>query len=432
MATMVSAPTGTRPVAQTTFAIPRFALACLAALAIALVAAAPASAENERHHRKVDVIFTGNNWEGTADVVHAGGSYQRIARLDIVPDLDERMAEIASDPVRLTYFMLIRILVGEGHDQFVDDMYSSRDGRLLVVSRPSLADVVGIDLATGEVAWRFPMEGQRADHMGVSPDGRHVAVSDSTANKVHVLNVKTGTEVFSFESGDSPHENTYSADGERIYHASIGLVYTPADQPALDSTKGERYFQVVDADTGEILKRVDMGQKLEEAGYPDMSSAVRPMALTPDERFAYLQVSFFHGFLKYDLRQDRVRKVVRLPIADHVRNMPRERYLLDSAHHGIAINGAATKLCVAGTMSDYAAIVPLRSGEPTIIDDGLKPYWATTTEDGKNCLVSWSGSDRVSVISYRKRRIVADFHVGDHPQRVRMGYVRRSFVRANR
>jgi DNA-binding beta-propeller fold protein YncE len=268
--------------------------------------------------------------------------------------------------------------------------------------------------------------------MGVSPDGRHVAVSDSTANKVHVLNVKTGTEVFSFESGDSPHENTYSADGERIYHASIGLVYTPADHPALDSTKGERYFQVVDADTGEILKRVDMGQKLEEAGYPDMSSAVRPMALTPDERFAYLQVSFFHGFIKYDLRQDRVRKVVRLPIADHVRNMPRERYLLDSAHHGIAINGAGTKLCVAGTMSDYAAIVPVKTGEPTIIDDGLKPYWSTTTEDGKNCLVSWSGSDRVSVISYRKRRIVADFHVGDHPQRVRMGYVRRSFVRAHR
>jgi DNA-binding beta-propeller fold protein YncE len=414
---------------QTTFARPRLTLACLAALALALVAATPASAE--RVERKVDVIFTGNNWEGTADVVHAGGSYQRIARLNIVPDLDERMAEISADPARLVYFLLIRILVGEGHDQFVDDMYSSRDGRLLVVSRPSLADVVGIDLATGEVAWRFPMEGQRADHMGVSPDGRHVAVSDSTANKVHVLNVKTGTEVFSFPSGDSPHENTYSADGDRIYHASIGLVYTPTDRPALDSTKGERYFEVVNAHTGEVIQRLDMGKKLEEAGYPDMSSAVRPMALSPDERFVYFQVSFFHGFVEYDFRKDKVTRVARLPIADHIRNMPRERYLLDSAHHGIAMNGAGTRLCVAGTMSDYAAIVSRKTFQPTIISDGLKPYWATTTEDGKNCLVSWSGSDRVSVISYRKRRIVADFHVGDHPQRVRMGYVRRSFVRAH-
>ena len=83
-------------------------------------------------------------------------------------------------------------------------------------------------------------------------------------------------------------------------------------------------------------------------------------------------------------------------------------------------------------MSDYAAIVSRKTFE---LDDhrrGLKPYWATTTSDGKKCLVSWSGSDRVSVISYRKREIVADFRVGDHPQRVRMGFVRRSFVRAHR
>ena len=102
-----------------------------------------------------------------------------------------------------------------------------------------------------------------------------------------------------------------------------------------------------------------MGQKLEEAGYPDMSSAVRPMAITPNERRAFLQVSFFHGFVTTTSSARRSIKVVDLP--NLIPNVPREQYLLDSAHHGIAISGDGRKLCVAGTMSDYVAIVNRRS-----------------------------------------------------------------------
>ena len=131
----------------------------------------------------------------------------------------------------------------------MDDAFTTHDGRLLIVSRPSFKDVVGINLATRRIAWRFQVDGYRSDHMAISPDGRVVVVSASTGNVVHALDTRTGKEVGRFPSGDSPHENNYSADGSRIFHASIGLVYTPADEPALDATKGERYFQVVDAAT---------------------------------------------------------------------------------------------------------------------------------------------------------------------------------------
>lgn len=401
--------------------------------AVALLTASPASASTPPpalNPGMNEVLLVGNNWDGTADILTSRGGYRRLARINVIPDIDERMLEIYTDPVRLGYFIAVQQLIGEGHNQYVDDMYTTNDGQLLIVSRPSFRDVVGIDLDTGEIVWRFVVDGQRSDHMALSPDGTQVAVSASTGNVVHLLNTQTGEEEGRFESGDSPHENVYSADGTKIYHASIGMVYTPGDSPLTDTSKGERYFQIVDAKTGEILKRLDMGKELEEAGYPDMSSAVRPMAIGKHEHFIYFQVSFFHGFVEYNLKKEEVRRVAELPIADDVKDLPREQYLLDSAHHGIALSGDGKRLCVAGTMSDYAAIVKRKTFKYKLIKTGLKPYWSTTSANGKRCYVSWSGTDEISVISYKKRKEIRRIPVGDHPQRIRTGAVTDAWVAA--
>jgi YVTN family beta-propeller protein len=387
-----------------------------------------------------DVMFVGNNWAGTATVVDAR-THRPIRTIDTIPDRDARMTEILTNPDKLAFYLAVQQGVGEGHDQYTDDMFTTHDGRMVAVSRPSFADVVGIDLATGAIRWRFPMEGYRADHMGVSPDGTRLLVSDSTANKVHELDLLTGAKLREFPSGDTPHENNYTRDGERIFHASIGTVYTPTDQPAFDTTKGDRVFQIVRSGDMSIEARWDMGAELAEAGYPDMSSAVRPMAIAPDERFVYLQVSFFHGFVEFDTQAPdldgtqtyageptvgAVRRVVPLP--NRVPDMPREQYVLDSAHHGLAIDDAGTTLCAAGTMSDYAAIVDRATLQHTIIDVGAKPYWATNGPSGEECWVSVSGEDKVVVIDYATAEPVATVAVGDHPQRVRAGVVARDVL----
>jgi YVTN family beta-propeller protein len=93
------------------------------------------------------------------------------------------------------------------------------------------------------------------------------------------------------------------------------------------------------------------------------------------------------------------------------------------------MNRRGTRLCVAGTMSDYVAVVTRTTFAYKIIPVGDKPYWATNDGSGRKCFVSISGDDRVAVISYRTRREIASVKVGDHPQRMRMGRVRRSSLR---
>jgi len=430
----------------------------LAATALALsTLAVPHAAHADDPLRPVMIV--GNNWAGTATVVDATSHEVLKQGIDMVPDKEEELRAIRTNPVRLAQYLAIQQGPGQGHDQYVDDMFTTTDGRYVAASRPSFADIVWIDLekaAAGDpdsIVAEQPMDGFRSDHMALSPDGRRVLISDSTSRQVieYSMEAETlGERLRTFESGETPHESNYTEDGERIFHASIGMVYTPGDAYELDFLKGDRWFQVVDNDDFSVQQRWDMGKELTEAGYPRMSSAVRPMAVAPGGRYVYYQVSFFHGFVEFDTqapdldgqvgytaggidepRTGAVKRVVPLP--NRVPHLLREQYVNDSAHHGLAMDEAGTTLCVAGTMDDYAALVDRATTERTMFDESTtghpygQPYWATEGP-GETCWLSLSESDRVAVLDMATKEEVAYLEVGDHPQRIREGVVPESVV----
>ncbi|WP_420079213.1 YncE family protein [Streptomyces sp. JL4002] len=374
-----------------------------------------------------EVLFVGNNWEGTADVLASTGDLAKVGRIDMIPDKAERLWEIYLNPVKLAFFLGIRESAGEGHDQFVDDMFTTPDGSAVVASRPSFADVVSIDLASGRINWRFPVSGFRSDHMAVSPDGTRIAVSASTSNTVHVLDITTGRETGSFRTGDKPHENTFTRDGRFLWNSSIGEVNTALDAPWLDWTKGDRKITVVDTQTFRTVRVVDMRERLDAFGRKDLSDSVRPVAFSPDESKLYFQVSFFGGFLEYDVATDRITRLKDLP-ANPATSTDRTTWVNDSRHHGMSMSPDGTKLCIAGTMDDYATVVDRATLAEGPLVPASKPYWATVSGDGTACVISESGTDQVTAIDFATGTKRVSVPVGDHPQRIRLGHVPASWT----
>lgn len=83
-------------------------------LALVAVCAAPATAAaglRKKAPKTRSVLYVGNNWDGTADVIQSR-RFRRIARINIVPDPAERMQEIRSDPEGLARFLAIRQEIG--------------------------------------------------------------------------------------------------------------------------------------------------------------------------------------------------------------------------------------------------------------------------------------------------------------------------------
>lgn len=396
--------------------------AVCAVTALSANVAQAASTEMPAQANSKQVFFVGNNWDGTVTVIRPSGDFGKIGVVNMIPDRKQRLLEIHLNPIKLIAYTYIQQTAGEGNDQLVDDMYSTPDGQSIVASRPSFADVVSINIKTGKINWRTPVEGFRADHMAVSPDGQRVAVSASSGNVVHVLDIHTGKELGRFATGDKPHENIYFANGSKILNSAIGNVETSLDAQWQDFTKGKRYITIADANTYKVLKKIDLRPALDAFGRKDLSNSVRPMVFSKDESKLYAQVSFFNGLVEYDLNQDKITRIAQLPGSSTIPK-DRTKWVNDSRHHGLSISADGEKLCVAGTMDDYATIVDRRTLQATQLIPAGKPYWATRSPDGRSCVISESETDVVTVIDFATGNKVLSVPVGNHPQRVRVGYV---------
>jgi DNA-binding beta-propeller fold protein YncE len=361
------------------------ALTCLFVLAF------PASAHASSTPTR-DVLMTANSSDGTVTLIDAH-SFRVLGKLSAIPD-----GNTPRDPAQAAVYPT---LVQRQGVNYAQDMALSPDGEVLYVSRGYLGDVAAISLRTGKILWRLQVNSLRADHVALSPDGRLLFVSALTSNEVQVIDTATHAFVGSFLTGDWPHVLGFSPDGKYVYNGSLGNQLAPS---GLD---GRKQLTVADARTFNVVRTFDF------------NAGVRPFVITPDGNTMFMQLSYFNGFIEFDLQTGRTLATVNLPLSRQAQQMAPKDYPNQAAHHGIALSPDGHHVCDAGTISNYVALVSRPAlTVAAIIPVGADPGWAISSLDGRYCVVTSRGANAnsLSVISYATRTEVARIRVGLHPQ----------------
>ncbi len=348
-----------------------------------------------------EIAFISNVVDGTISLLDLE-SFTVLKTLNIIPDGKE------VGPARnLSQWVVQDYLEERGGLNFAQDTDLSRDGTVLFVSRGFLGDVAAFDIASGELLWRAPVPGFRADHMDITPDGERLFVSALIygSNQVQALATESGLDLGAFRAGNWPHD--VHTDGTRVYVASLGDMQADLEERGAD----HRAYRITLADANSLLV----------AGHYDFDVGIRPFAVTSDNRRAYAQMSNAHAVMVHDLKNDEPLGRLELPVDEGITEADWD---FEAPHHGLALTPDESTLCLAGRASDYAAIV---STEPLelrhIVDTGDAPSWAALDESGDLCILPNTRSDDVSIVSISQGKELARVKAGRAPKHVTVGRV---------
>ncbi len=382
-----------------------FAVVAVAAVIVVggLLGAIPHSASAVSRRARA-VLAVGNSYDGTVTLIDAHTLRRLGPPLNVIPDGD-------TPRDRTQAAVYPALIASRGEFNYSQDIAISPDGGVLYVSRGYLGDVAAFSLRTRKLLWRLEVPGLRADHLVLSPDGRRLFVSVLPGTRVWAISTRSHRFVGSYPAGDFPHVLEFSPDGRRLYSGSLGNQLAPYGQD-----RGIHQLAVTDPRTLHVLHVYRF------------KAGVRPFTFAPGGRRLVFQLSYFNGFKVLDLRTGRIVRTVNLPKRGPGRTLAPQNYPNAAAHHGIAISG--NTVCDAGTISNYAALVSLRTGRVRkIVTVGQAPAEAITGPGGKLCFLANRGptalhraritngtGDSVSAIDYKTGRVVARIHVGTHPQ----------------
>ena len=260
-----------------------------------------------------------------------------------------------------------KLVPGQAAENVKGIAADAKSGRLYVSTVKRLA---AFDLGTGKMVWDKAYEGG-CDRMAVAPDGKTLYVPALEGPFWTVVNAVNGDVIAKIPTVTGSHNTIYSADGSRVYLASLHL----------------EYLMVADPATNTIVSKVG-----------PFSNAIRPFTVNGSNTLCFVNVNALLGFEVGDLRTGK--QLYKVQVQGYEKG-PTKRHGCPS--HGIALTPDEKELWLADGANSYVHIFDATQMPPkqvASVKTRDMPGWITLSIDGRYVIPS-SGD----VIDRRTRKI---------------------------
>jgi len=262
---------------------------------------------------------------------------------------------------------------------------ASQDVIYVTIEGRKPGELVTIDPRTDKITSRMNV-GPEPNQLAVTPDGKfaYVPCNDGYWDVVDLKEAKVITRIF---TGGRPHNTLCSPDGKRMYLAPMG---------------SPKKVTIVDVAAHKPM------------GTIPFSNVVRPIALSKDEKRLFAEVDGLVGVEVANIEKREMIHRVPAQLSDDQRKTA-------SRSHGLCISPDQKELWECDVEHFDVHVYDITADKPkqiATIPIGNRIYWLTFKPDGSMCYVSTRGSNAVTVVDTKTKKVVQRVPVGKEPKRL--------------
>jgi len=278
--------------------------------------------------------------------------------------------------------------------------------RLLYVSNEGDNSLSVIDTRTDQVIKVYEGLGRRPNEIDITSDGRLVYLPALQDGVYEVFDTELEKVITRHATDGFPHNAVVSPDDRFVYFSAMDRGNTPIEyieELGLPTSLNQKVY-VADTASQQIVATIDTGD------------APRPIAISPDGNYLYVNTDGLQGFKVLDLKQRKMVAQVEYELTATEAASP-------SRSHGIYATPDGKQVWTCDVEHglifafDVTTMPPKQVGR---VETGVPAYWLTGTRDSKFLYVTSAPGDTLTTIDIAARKVVGTIQLpkGSAPKRM--------------